>query len=129
MMGPGRWGSSNIDLGVNTTYADINHASVLVELAREQAGHVPDLSYGTHFFQDLVEAQIIYLPVYPDDSGSEFNWEFFKNAKNFLAYLLPEAAEFEEFIKVIEVPSISRGKYATVVADPQSHRAVCYIEG
>jgi hypothetical protein len=103
MMGPGRWGSSNIDLGVNTTYADINHASVLVELAREEAGHVPDLSYGTHFFQDLVEAQVIYLPVYPDDSAAEFNREFFKNAKNFLAHLLPDAAEFDEFIKVIEV--------------------------
>ena len=47
----------NIDLGVNVTYADIDSTAVLVELAREEAGHVPEVSYGTHFFQDLVEAQ------------------------------------------------------------------------
>ena len=58
MMGPGRWGSSNIDLGVNVSYADIDNAAVLVELAREEAGHVPEVSYGTHFFQDLVEEDI-----------------------------------------------------------------------
>jgi hypothetical protein len=127
MMGPGRWGSSNINLGINSTYADINNASVLVEIAREEAGHVPDVSYGTHFFQDLVEAQIIYLPVYPDDPGAEFNAEFFETAKNFLTYLLPDAAEFEEFVKVIEAPSAFRGKYAQVVADPESYRAVCFI--
>ncbi len=128
MMGPGRWGSSNIDLGINTTYADINNASVLVEIAREKAGQVPDVSYGTHFFQDLVEAQIIYLPVYPDDPEAEFNNDFFNKGKNFLTYLLPDSAEFEEFLKIIEVPSISRGKYAQVVADPHSQKSVCFIE-
>ena len=69
MMGPGRWGSSNIDLGVNVTYADIDNTAVLVEMAREEAGQVPEVSYGTHFFLDLVEAQIIYLPVYPERPG------------------------------------------------------------
>ena len=73
MMGPGRWGSSNIELGVNVTYADINNTAVLVEMAREEAGQVPEVSYGTHFFLDLVEAQIIYLPVYPSDPEAEFN--------------------------------------------------------
>ena len=56
MMGPGRWGSSNIDLGVNVSYADINNTSVLVEIAREEAGHVPEVSLRAHFFLDLVEA-------------------------------------------------------------------------
>lgn len=128
MMGPGRWGSSNIDLGVNATYAEINNASVLVELAREEAGHLPDVSYGTHFFQDLVESGVIYLPVYPDDPESGFNAGAFETAGNFLLHLLPEAAGFEDYIKVIEVPSISRGKFAKVVADPRTHRAVCFME-
>jgi hypothetical protein len=55
MMGPGRWGTSNIALGVNVSYADIDNAEVLVEVALEEAGHVPEVSYGTHFFHDLVE--------------------------------------------------------------------------
>ncbi|HEY91039.1 MAG TPA: phosphoenolpyruvate synthase, partial [Dehalococcoidia bacterium] len=65
-MGPGRWGSSNIDLGVNVGYNDIHNVAVLVEVAQIEAGHEPEVSYGTHFFQDLVEAEILYLPVYPD---------------------------------------------------------------
>ena len=56
---------------------DIDNAAVLVEMAREEAGHVPEVSYGTHFFQDLVEDQIIYLPVYPDSPRTEFNHAFF----------------------------------------------------
>jgi hypothetical protein len=127
MMGPGRWGSSNVTLGVNTTYADINHTSVLVEIAREEAGHIPDVSYGTHFFLDLVESQIIYLPVYPDDPQSAFNHEFFQNASNILSLLLPDAKRFEEFIKVIDVPAVTDGKWAHVVADPRQQKALCFI--
>lgn len=127
MIGPGRWGSSNIDLGVNVGYADIDNAAVLVELAREEAGHVPEVSYGTHFFQDLVEQQIIYLPVYPDDPDSAFNEPFFENSPNALKNLLPQAARLEEVVKVIDVPATARGAFARVVADPEHHRALCYL--
>jgi pyruvate, water dikinase len=127
MMGPGRWGSSNVALGVNTTYADINHTSVLVEIAREEAGHVPDVSYGTHFFLDLAESQIIYLPVYPDDPQADFNHEFFEDSANILSRLLPGAHRFEEFIKVIDVPAVADGKRAQVVADPRQQKALCFL--
>jgi pyruvate, water dikinase len=126
MMGPGRWGSSNLTLGVNTSYADINNTSVLVEIAREEAGHLPDVSYGTHFFLDLVESQIIYLPLYPDDPQAAFNQEFFRKSPNSLSVLLPEAKKFEEFIKVIDVPAVTGGKYAYVVADPRKQQALCF---
>ncbi len=56
LMGPGRWGSVNIDLGVHVTYGDIYNTQVLVEMAIAHDGLMPELSYGTHFFQDLVEA-------------------------------------------------------------------------
>jgi len=127
MMGPGRWGSSNIDLGVNVGYADIDNTSVLVEIAREEAGHVPEVSYGTHFFQDLVEAQIIYLPIYPADSAAQFNSTFFASAPNILPELLPDAREFGNIIRVIDIPTASDGLYAHVVADPQARTALCYL--
>jgi len=128
MMGPGRWGSNDLNLGVNVTYADIDNAAALVEIAREEAGHIPEVSYGTHFFQDLVEDQIIYLPVYPDDKEAEFNKEFFETAPNMLCQLLPDAGKFERFIKLIDVSSRSRGRCARVVADPSSQKAVCFLE-
>ncbi len=128
MMGPGRWGSSNITLGVNTTYSDINNTAVLVEMAREEAGHVPDVSFGTHFFLDLVEAHIIYLPVYPDDEACRFHFDFFENTPNSLPLILPDAERFREFIKVIDVPAASGGKYVRVVANPKQGKALCYLE-
>ncbi len=128
MMGPGRWGSGNINLGVNVTYSDIDNASVLVEVALEEAGHVPEVSYGTHFFQDLVEGQIIYLPVYPDSSATEFQGEFFSTAQNVLLDLFPQAGEYEPILQLIDVPQTVRGAFAKVVADPQHQHAVCFLE-
>jgi pyruvate, water dikinase len=126
-MGPGRWGSSSIDLGVNVSYADINTTRALVEMAREEGGHVPEVSYGTHFFLDLVEDGIVYLPVYPDDREAEFNHDFFSSATNDLSRLLPEAAEFGPWLQVINVPGNTRGLTAHLVADPHNQRAVCYL--
>jgi len=128
MMGPGRWGSSNLDLGVNTSYADISHTVALVELACEVAGRASELSYGTHFFQDLVEARIIYLPVYPNDPTAEFNSAFFTSSPNLLAQLLPSAEKFVRFIKVIDVPAAAGGRFARIVADSRSQQAVCFLE-
>ena len=54
-IGPGRWGSSNSDLGVPVNYGDIYHTKALVELAGQGVGEVPEPSLGTHFFQDLLE--------------------------------------------------------------------------
>jgi pyruvate,water dikinase len=127
-MGPGRWGSNNIELGVNVGYADIAPTSVLVEIAREEAGHVPEVSYGTHFFQDLVESDILYLPVYPDDAASDFNTGFFSNAPNILKELLPELGNIENIVHVIDVPVATGGASAKVIANPETRDAVCFLD-
>jgi hypothetical protein len=91
LLGPGRWGSrGDIRLGVNVGYADINNTALLVEIARKKGNYLPDLSFGTHFFQDLVEASIRYLPLYPDDAGVVFDERFLIRSENILATLLPE---------------------------------------
>ncbi len=128
MMGPGRWGSSNIDLGVNVGYADIDNAAVLVEIAREEAGQVPEVSYGTHFFHDLVEAEIIFLPVYPDEVKSRFNSRFFDEAPNALLDLMTEAGRYADTVKLIDVEAYTGGKRAKVIADSREQRAVCFLE-
>jgi pyruvate, water dikinase len=128
MMGPGRWGSSNINLGVNVSYSDIDNVAVLVEIAREDAGHVPEVSYGTHFFQDLVEAQVIYLPLYPDKPKAQFNQTFLDSAPNVLLELIPDAGDFAKYVHVIDVPAAASGAYVQLVADPQTQRAVCFLD-
>jgi hypothetical protein len=127
-MGPGRWGSSNIELGVNVSYADIHETAVLVEVARKEAGHEPEVSYGTHFFQDLVESDILYLPVYPDDDAADFNTEFFAHSPNILKDLLPELRSFEDVVHVVDVLAAASGASAKVIADPQTRSAVCFLD-
>jgi hypothetical protein len=62
---------------------------MLIEIARKQRDYTPDPSFGTHFFQDLVEASIRYLPLYPDDRGIIFNEQFLTTAKSILPVILP----------------------------------------
>jgi len=128
LMGPGRWGSrGDIRLGVGVTYADINNASVLVEIARKKGNYVPDLSFGTHFFQDLVEAQIRYLPLYPDDAGVVFNQLFFERSPNLLAELLPEFSELADVVRVIDVPASTDGHVLRVLMNADLDEAVGYL--
>ncbi len=127
-MGPGRWGSSNPDLGIGVGYADIDQVAVLIEIAHEADGHVPEVSYGTHFFQDLVEAEIIYMPIYPSQSEAAFNDTFFSQAPNCLSEVIPELAAYEPFVKLIEVPAAALGRSIHLVADPETRQAVCYLE-
>lgn len=103
LIGPGRWGSKgDIKLGVPINYSDINRTSLLIEYAKKKSDYVPELSFGTHFFQDLVEANIKYLPLYPDD-GNIFNEEFFKNTPNSLANFIEVPEKFTSIVKLIQV--------------------------
>jgi hypothetical protein len=128
MIGPGRWGSSNIDLGVNVSYCDIDRTSVLVELSRQEEGHAPAVSYGTHFFLDLVEDQVICAAVSIDDPESGYRREFFGKAPSILTDLIPEASAFGDVVRVIDVPAATGGRHASFIADPQERKAVCLLE-
>jgi len=127
MMGPGRWGSTNINLGINVGYSDIDNASVLVEIAREETGHIPEVSYGTHFFQDLVEAQIMYFAVYPSDPETQFNNDFFANSANILIEILPDMTSYSNVLHLIDVPLSTKGLYAQIAADPHAKKAISFI--
>lgn len=127
-MGPGRWGSrGDIKLGVNVTYSDINNTAVLIEIAKKKGNYVPDLSFGTHFFQDLVESSIRYIPLYPDDSGIIYNEIFLKSSKNILCYLLPEYKSLENIIKVIDVKERTNGEILKILLNSDLDEALAYL--
>jgi len=115
LMGPGRWGSrGDIKLGVSVTYSDINNTAALIEIALQKGNYVPDLSFGTHFFQDLVEADIRYLPLYPDDKDIIFNERFLLTSDNVLADVVPEFAALKDTVRVIDVPLNADGRVLRV---------------
>jgi pyruvate,water dikinase len=128
LMGPGRWGSrGDIKLGVRVTYSDINNAAMIIEVARKKGNYVPDVSFGTHFFQDLVESGIRYLPLYPDDAGVKFNDQFFRSAPNLLPQLLPEYKKLAKALRVIDVPLSSGGKVIQVLMNGDRGLAVALL--
>lgn len=128
LIGPGRWGSNDIRLGVPVKYADINHSRMLIEVARQKGGYVPEVSFGTHFFQDLVEARIDYLPLYPDSPGVRFAHDFFSHARNFLAEYAPQDAELAHEIQVIDLREASGGRTLTIAMNGDTDRAMAYLE-
>jgi hypothetical protein len=117
LMGPGRWGSNDINLGVKVTYSSINNAKLLMEIAFAREGYTPEVSYGTHFFQDLVEADIAIVPLFPDDPAAILNESFLLKSQNLLIEIAPEAEASQEVVRVIHVPSVCDGHYLQVYLD------------
>lgn len=116
LLGPGRWGSrGDIRLGVPVTYSDINNTALLIEIARKRGNYVPDLSFGTHFFQDLVEANIRYLPLYPDSDQGGLQERFLKGAHNLLKDLVPEFRHLEDVVHVVDVVANTNGRVLRVL--------------
>jgi pyruvate,water dikinase len=128
LVGPGRWGSrGDVTLGVSVTYADISNTAMLIEIARRKGEYVPDLSFGTHFFQDLVESRIRYLPLYPDDEGVRFNEIFLSGAPNLLRTMLPDFAHLESALRVIDVSAAADGRILRVLQNADLDEAVAYL--
>lgn len=123
LMGPGRWGSTTPSLGVPVSFSEINHMNVLGEIAYRDGNLIPELSYGTHFFQDLVETKIFYVALFPDDSEILFNFQWIKGKENSLAKFLPEAHDYCDIIKVYDISD----KDLQIIADVVSQRVICYF--
>ncbi len=128
LMGPGRWGSrGDIKLGVNVSYSDINNTSILIEMAMSKGQYKPDLSFGTHFFQDLVESDIKYIPLYPEDKSAFFNFDFINNSENILERLVPEYSEISSAIKVINVSESSNGSILRILMNADEEQAIAFL--
>jgi hypothetical protein len=127
-VGPGRWGTSTPDLGVRVGYADIYNARALIELTGEGIGAAPEASFGTHFFQDLVESNIYPLAIYLNDEDVAFNRDFFDQTPNCLARFLPDQMAWENSLRLIEVASYRPEHSLTMVMDDEAGKSVAYLE-
>jgi hypothetical protein len=128
LMGPGRWGSrGDIRLGVPVTYSDFSNAAALIEIARHKGNYAPELSFGTHFFQDLVESSIRYIPLYPDDPGIDFNERFLLASPNCLPDVLPDRAALAKIIHVIDVPHATGGQILRIAMNGDLGEALGFL--
>ena len=127
LMGPGRWGSVNIDLGIHVTYADIYHTLALVEIAFTRGHNSPELSHGTHFFHDLVETGIASLAIWPDGEHGTLNQSALLDFPNSLPELLPDDANFEPYLRVIDLSSIFPDRLLHIAMDGTKEKALGYL--
>ncbi|MCE1252336.1 MAG: PEP/pyruvate-binding domain-containing protein [Anaerolineae bacterium] len=127
--GPGRWGSSNSDLGVPIDYSDIYNTRALVELAGQGVGPEPEPSLGTHFFQDLLESQIYPLAIYLDADTTVFNRKFFYDTPNRLDEFVKNVDEsLLSCLKLIRVSDFAPDRYMQVVMDDEKNQAVAFLK-
>ena len=126
-VGPGRWGTSDPDLGIRIGYGDIYHTRALVELTGEGIGSAPEASFGTHFFQDLVESEIYPLAIYLEDPGVIFNRAFFYNTPNQLPEYMPGEASWSDCIRLIRVDSFRPDHHMDLVMDDDAGQTVAYL--
>lgn len=127
LVGPGRWGTSTPAMGVPVAFKEINTVSIIVELAVMHEGLVPDMSLGTHFFNDLVEMDMMYFAVFPDREENEFNGEIFEKYRNLLTELCPDAERWADTVKVLESPT-EAGLSIYLHADSMKQFALCYMK-
>ncbi|HSL20972.1 MAG TPA: PEP/pyruvate-binding domain-containing protein [Vicinamibacterales bacterium] len=125
LIGPGRWGSrGDIRLGVRVTYSDINNAAMLMEVAARRGSYVPEVSFGTHFFQDLVESSIRYLPIFPGEPRVLWNEAFLRTVPSVLTDILPEYAHLSDCLRVIDVPRATGGLILRVLMNADTEEAL-----
>ena len=129
LFGPGRWGSNDINLGVRVGYEDINRTLFLGELALEKDGSTPEVSFGTHFFNDLVEASIVPIAIYPDQKGAVFRENFFLNKPNQLQKLAPELAAYAPVVRVLHLPESTNGDFLQVYQDGDRQEGIGFLDG
>jgi hypothetical protein len=122
LMGPGRWGTSTPALGVPVTFSELNNITALAEIAFTGGNLMPELSFGTHFFQDLVEADIFYVAIFPESPGSTFNRAWFDSLPNALEGLMPASSRYKRVVKVCNLPDDG----LQLMADVVSQKLVCF---
>lgn len=128
LAGPGRWGTTEAALGVPVSFAEISHVGALCEIVEMREGLVPDVSLGTHFFNDLVEMQILYLALFPGSREDQVNARLLDQSPNRLAELIPEEARWAEVVRVIDPASIPGCRVLRLYADTLRQEAICCFE-
>lgn len=106
LTGPGRWGTTTPSLGVPVHFTEINRVVALCETTYADGDFRPELSYGSHFFQELVEGGVFYLAVFEDRAGTVHHPDLVVRRPNRLTRLAPTLAHLADVLHVAETPGL-----------------------
>ncbi len=122
LLTPGRICTSSPELGVPSGFSDISEFSVIAEVSESKVGYIPELSYGSHIFQDLVEAGILYTAVFEKESTVAYDPGILKRFTDKTEELASLAEDICDVFRVYE-PSGSLTLYYDM---GEEHLLVCH---
>jgi len=106
LVGPGRWGTTTPSLGVPVHFTELCNMSVICEVASTESGFMPELSYGSHFFQDLVEADIFYVAIFDGQKDVLYHPDWILRNENMLAKIISEESLLSNVIHIAKTDSM-----------------------
>ena len=122
---PGRIGTSSPELGIPVVFADISHFSAILEEAYSEVGYMPELSFGSHMFQDLVEAEIYYGALFENEKKLEFNKEMIFDYPNILNNINPNLND--DIYDMVQVIDFDKDK-AELYHDMNKDETLCIFK-
>lgn len=127
LLGPGRWGTSCPFLGIPVVFADISRIAVLCEIVAMRESLVPDVSLGTHFLNELIEMDMLYLALFPNKGDNRLSEEVLEQGVNRLLEYVPEAERWTETVRVVNAVDVAGGEGALyLAADAFTQKVICY---
>ncbi len=128
LMGPGRWGTTTPSLGVPVSFFEIRPVSALCEIVTMHENLIPDVSLGTHFFNELVENSILYMALLPEGPKNRLNKKIIEsNLPNRITEIEPELAEWSGVIRVIKADDAGEGRKIILNANTLDQKVLCYV--
>jgi hypothetical protein len=128
LLGPGRWCTSSPELGVPVAFPDINRASVVCEIVAMRKDLIPDVSLGTHFLNELVEMDMLYLALFPAQRGNVLNEHLFLRAPSRLLALVPDAGRWADTVRVVLAADLApEGGSVRLVANAVEQKVDCFF--
>ncbi|NMB79234.1 MAG: pyruvate kinase, partial [Methanomicrobiales archaeon] len=106
LLGPGRWGTTTPMLGIPVRFAEISNMAIIGEMASVESGFMPELSYGSHFFQDIVESGIFYVAIFDGQEDVVFNPAKITEKENMMKEFSAGSETFAPVIHVIDAAGI-----------------------
>ncbi|MGO4886778.1 PEP/pyruvate-binding domain-containing protein [Anaerobacillus sp. MEB173] len=119
LIGPGRWGTTTPSLGVPVHFTEISNMMVICEVASDEEGFMPELSYGSHFFQDLVETGIFYVAIFDGQKDVIYHPKPILEKENLLPSLLPESSQYSDVIHIVKTGGLE------VFSDIVTQKLIC----
>lgn len=120
---PGRIGTSSPELGVPVNYSEVNQFEAICEVSYHDIGYDPELSYGSHMFQDMVEADVFYGAIHENSSTRIYRPGLLQSYPNIYDRLLPGHPEYRQIIQVYDLQE----QDATLYLDAVRGHALCII--